>query len=224
MKIDRMYQRQLALLGTIVILAGLAAGSDAVYSRGEELIALCEAAISRFPLLGVALFVLLAMTSALLFFFSSAILVPVGVSAWGAVPCLLLLWLGWLLGGVIAFAIGRYLGRSAAQALIGTARLASFENHLRGRLGFLGVLVFQATLPSEIPGYVLGLLRYRFLHYVAALALVELPYAIATVYLSASFLQRQSLLLIIVGAGAVLASLFAYRIFRGTGRPEQHRS
>ena len=221
MKIDRMYQRQLALLGTIVILAGLAAGSDAVYSRGEELIALCEAAISRFPLLGVALFILLAMTSAMLFFFSSAILVPVGVSAWGAVPCLLLLWLGWLLGGVVAFAIGRYLGRSVAQALIGTARLASFENHLRDRLGFLGVLAFQATLPSEIPGYVL---RYRFSHYVSALALVELPYAIFTVYLAASFLQRQSVLLIAVGAGAVLASLFAYRIFRGHGHPEQHRS
>ena len=220
MKLDHMYQRHLALLGLIIILAGLAAGSDAVYARGEELIALCEGAIAQFPLLGIALFILLALTSAMLFFFSSAILVPVGVAAWGAVPCLVLLWVGWLLGGMIAFAIGRYLGRSVVQALIGADRIASFENRLHGRLGFLGVLVFQATLPSEIPGYVLGILRYRFLHYVAALAIVELPYAIATVYLANSFLQRQSMLLIAAGAGAMLASVVAYRVFGGTARSQ----
>jgi uncharacterized membrane protein YdjX (TVP38/TMEM64 family) len=205
------YRRHLVLLGVIFIVAGVVAGSDALHGKSEELIALCEAVVSRSPILGMLLFVFLAMTSAMFFFFSSAILVPIGVYAWGAAVCVVLLWLGWLLGGMTAFAIGRYLGRSVAATLIGEARISSFEAQLRGRMSFVHIVIFQAALPSEIPGYVLGVLRYRFPRYLAALAIVELPYAVATVYLGASFLQRQSILLITAGAGVVLVSVFAYR-------------
>jgi uncharacterized membrane protein YdjX (TVP38/TMEM64 family) len=61
------------------------------------------------------------------------------------------------------------------------------------------VLLLQLALPSEIPGYLLGLLRYRFWRYIAALALAELPYALATVYIGASFIERRTYALVAVG-------------------------
>ncbi len=73
-------------------------------------------------------------------------------------------------------------------------------------------------MPSEIPGYVLGTLRYRFWLYLAALAIAELPYALGTVYLGASFLERESVTLILVGVVGVLVSVFAYRLYRDRAR------
>lgn len=55
-------------------------------------------------------------------------------------------------------------------------------------------------MPSEIPGYLLGTVRYSFFRYVAALALAELPYAVGTVMLGSGFLHRQYGLMIAIGA------------------------
>ena len=102
------YRRHILFISVIIIVAGFIAGSDALHTKSEEILAASEAIISRFPLLGMLLFILLAMVSAMLAFFSSAILVPIGVYAWGSITCFLLLWIGWLLGGVASFGIGHY--------------------------------------------------------------------------------------------------------------------
>jgi len=208
------FRRRFLILGAIIILAALVAASDALHGRSEEILALAESVIARHPSLGMALFVLLGMVSAMLAFFSSALLVPVGVYTWGATGCLVLLWLGWLLGGITAFAIGKVLGRSVAMRLVGEARYGRFEQRFSSRLRFGHVLFFQLTLPSEIPGYVLGALRYRFWPYLLALALAELPYAAATVFLGAMYLQRHSALLMLLGLATVAAGLLAYRMYR----------
>lgn len=214
MHIPRPYERHILILGVVVILAGLIAASDALHAKSEEIIVFAEGLISRVPVLGMLLFVLLTMVSAMLVFFSSAILVPVGVYAWGATVCLILLWIGWFLGGAAAFAVGRYLGRSVATRIVGESTIANFEKQLSGRARFLHIVLFQAALPSEIPGYVLGTLRYRFWPYLAALGIVELPYALGTVYLGASFLEREGIRLILVGVVAILVSVLAYRFNR----------
>jgi uncharacterized membrane protein YdjX (TVP38/TMEM64 family) len=75
-------------------------------------------------------------------------------------------------------------------------------------------LLFQAAVPSEIPGYVLGILRYEFPLYLTALAITELPYAFAAVYLGESFLKGQSLIFILLGLGMILASAFVFQLYR----------
>jgi hypothetical protein len=40
------------------------------------------------------------------------------------------------------------------------------------------VLLFQVAMPSEVPGYMLGIARYQFLNYILILGMVELPFAI----------------------------------------------
>ena len=213
------YHRHILFLGIIIIVAGLITGSDTLHTKIEDILVASETIISRFPLLGMLLFVLLAMVSAMLAFFSSAILVPIGVYAWGSITCFVLLWIGWLLGGVTSFGIGRYLGRPVASKLIGETRLTRFEKQLGRHARFIHILLFQAALPSEVPGYVLGTLRYRFSLFLLALAIVELPYALGTVYLGTRFLERDIVLLMLIGFGGVMVVTFAYYFYRKLGRP-----
>lgn len=213
----RAFQRHLLILGAIIIVAGLITASDFLHTRSEEILSFAKQAISAHPLLGMLVFVLLAMLSAMLAFFSSAILVPVGVYTWGASACIALLWTGWLLGGMLAFGLGRWFGRPLATWLIGEPRISSIEKSLGRRAGFSHVLLFQLTVPSEIPGYVLGTLRYRFVQYVAALAIAELPYAMGTVYLGSIFLQRQSIVLVLLGLAMAVVGVVAYRVYRDLG-------
>ena len=60
----------------------------------------------------------------------------------------------------------------------------------------------------------LGLLRYSFAKYVTALGLAELPYAIATVYLGVSFLERRTFLFVVLGIAVGALSLLAFRVLQ----------
>ncbi len=218
MAINIRLQRHLLILGTMILVAGLFAASDTLHDKSEEIIVWTEAVIAEAPTLGMLVFVLLAMVSAMVAFFSSSILAPVAVYTWGKAGCLALLWLGWLLGGILSFCIGRFMGRSVAEMLIGKEKISGWERQLSERTQFLHVLLFQATVPSEIPGYVLGILRYPFPLYLAALAITELPFAVATVYLGESFLKGDVIVFITVGAGAILLGVFLLRIFKKVAR------
>ncbi|WP_233613457.1 MULTISPECIES: hypothetical protein [Corallococcus] len=69
-------------------------------------------------------FVLLSSLSAMLAFFSSALLLPVALQAWGKAVCALLLWLGWMLGGACAYGIARAWGRPVIRRLTSASLLA----------------------------------------------------------------------------------------------------
>ena len=214
MTVRHSLQRRTVIVGTFIILAGLITASDTLHDKTEEIIVWTEGAISQAPLLGMVVFVGLAMLSAMVAFFSSAVFAPVAVYAWGKAGCLGLLWLGWLLGGILSFCIGRFFGRTTVSMLIDEEKLAGWERELSERPRFVHVLLFQAAVPSEIPGYVLGILRYRFALYLAALAITELPYAIAVVYLGESFLNGESALFILLGVVVILSGVFLFYIFR----------
>ena len=102
--------------------------------------------------------------------------------------------------------------------LVDEEKIAGWERELGARARFIHVLLFQAAVPSEIPGYVLGILRYSFLRYLAALAITELPYAIATVYLGESFLKGESTLFILLGVAAIVLGVFLSKVVRKLGR------
>lgn len=214
MAIRRNLQRHLVILGAITIVVGLIAASDTLHDRTQEIIVWTEGIISQAPLLGMLVFILLAMLSAMVAFFSSALLAPIAVYAWGEVGCLALLWLGWCLGGVVSFCIGRFLGRSAVAKIIGEEKVAGWQDAVSQRTRFVHILLFQAVVPSEVPGYLLGILRYRFLLYLAALSITEVPYAIATVYLGESFLEGQSAVFMLVGIGLIVLAASLLHIHR----------
>lgn len=200
-------------LAVLLVAAGLAlvASSDAIHAWLIGFLPTAETIIRRRPMLGATIFVLFSALAAMLAFVSSAVIVPVGVYVWGKTTSMLLLWAGWILGGVCAYSISRYLGRPVVKALRAGPALARYENRISHRTPFGLVLLFQLAVPSEVPGYLFGLVRYTFWKYLAALALAELPYAVATIYLGASFIERRTYVL--VGVGVAVAAFSGWALY-----------
>ena len=205
--VRRRLLRHIASIGILIIVVGIISASRFLHDYADALIVWSQGVIAVRPYLGMAVFVGIAMLSAMVAFFSSAIFVPVAIYAWGNAIAFVLLWLGWLLGGVASFCIGRFLGRRVAAALIGEEKIAGWQSQLGERSRFVHVLLFQAVVPSEIPGYVLGILRYRFSLYLLALAVTELPYVVGVVYLGEHFLKGQSMVILLLGIGVVLLAI-----------------
>jgi len=204
--------RRALVLGLFITLLVIVASSSRFHTWLIGFLPAAEALIRDRPGPGATIFVLFAALAAMLAFVSSAVIVPIGVFVWGKGISLMLLLLGWVLGGVLTYSIGRYLGRPTVKALTSVDLLERYETRVSRKAPFGLVLLFQVALPSEIPGYLLGLVRYPFWRYFAALTLAELPFAFATVYLGESFVERRIPVLIGVGAITVAFSGFAFHL------------
>jgi uncharacterized membrane protein YdjX (TVP38/TMEM64 family) len=199
-----------ALVGALLVLAW----SPPVHRAVLQVFEAAKELITVHPLLGAALFVVLSALAAMLAFFSSAVLVPAAVYAWGPVVCAALLWTGWMLGGVASYGLAYHFGEPVLRWLAPGKSIVQYQEKIRKRASFGFILLFQLALPSEIPGLVLGLARFPIERYLMALAVAELPYAIGTTLLGASFVSRRFGLLFSLGALAALAAVFLGRSFR----------
>lgn len=211
-------RRFLALLA-LVVLAGVVVASDTLHGRLSDLVGSGEGLVARAPVAGMALFVVLSALSAMFAFVSSGLIAPVAIAAWGKAGTFVLLWIGWLLGGAVTYTIGRYLGRSAAGVFVKDETLAVWEAQVSSRAHVVHVLLFQIAMPSEVLGYVLGLVRYSFLTYLAVLAVTEVPYALAVVYLGESFLAGDARTFVLVGVAAVGVTAGLYYLVRRAAAP-----
>jgi len=185
---------------------------DAVYAVLQRALLAAEPLIAGHPYLGVVAFVLLAALSAVLAFFSSALLLPAAVYAWGSTVTFGLLWLGWLLGGVCTYALGRGLRGPLGRASKTSSQFDFYVQRAPGEVTFAFVLLLYLALPSELPGYLCGYLRVRLRTYFAALALAELPYAVGAVLLGAGVVHRDVGVLVSFGLIGAALSLYALRI------------
>lgn len=188
---------------------------DWVYQGLQHLLANAKPLIAAHPVAGAAAFVLLSAVSAILAFFSSALLVPAAVFAWGNVLTVCLLWLGWLLGGLATYWLGRGMRQSPGLEAGAPGRFAQYLPEVSREASFALVLLWQLALPSEIPGYLCGYLGIPLRTYLSALALGELPYAIAAVLLGETVVNRQVGWLAALG---VLFATFGYFLLRALHR------
>lgn len=202
------YRRVAALVVLVAALAAIAS-SGLVHEGLVSALSRTDEIIDRYPIVGAGTFVALAATSSMLAFVSIALVVPIAVFTWGGAATIALLWAGWILGGIATYCIGKFLGRPVAAWLAADDALRRWEQRLPRDAPLWLIIVLQLALPSELPGYVLGLLRYPFGRYVAALALAELPYAIATVQLGTSFVEGRSDLILSTGILLAVLSLAA---------------
>lgn len=207
----RQHKRRLAILLVLVLVATAVAANGPLHRGALSVIALARPVLLEHPVAGAVLFVLLSAMSAVVFFFSTALITPVAVEAFGPLVTLLLLWLGWFLGGLTAYAIGRRFGHRVVGWFVEPQRLRDYERRARRVVSFRHVLLFQLAVPSEIPGYVLGLAHCRFRTFASAMALGELPFAAGAVYLGESFLERNSLLMLTIGITGIAFSWMMFR-------------
>jgi len=202
------------------VLVGLCVGL-AVFESAEnlheallEVLAVAQTVVDRHPIAGTLLFVAFAAVSAMFTFVSIAVLVPAAVYVWGEPGSMALLWLGWILGGAATYGIGTWFGRPVVRWVTSNPALLRFEHRVQQNAPFWLILLLQLALPSEVPGYVLGLARYPFLRYLLALAIAELPYTVATVYLGTSFLERRRGVILGAGLAIALLSVVAFYLLR----------
>ena len=226
-RLARQHRLRLALLLLLVAIAAAVAATRTLHEAVLSIVAAAAPVMQQHVLAGAVLFVLLSALSAIVFFFSTALITPVAVDAFGPVATFLLLWLGWILGGIAAYAIGRTFGRPIAKWLLDPLRLRDYERRAGRLVTFRHVLVFQFAVPSEIPGYVLGLTGCRFRTFVIAMALGELPFALGAVSLGESFLEGNYLLFLAIGVAGVAFSWMTFRraakAWSSDGKPSDAR-
>jgi uncharacterized membrane protein YdjX (TVP38/TMEM64 family) len=142
--------RRAAILAAVVSLGAVVALSAEAHARIVAAFALVEPLFAQHPVRGVLLYVGLAALSAVMVFFSGILLVPVGIHAWGHAWCFVLLWCGWVLGGLVTYSMGRHLGRPFVRRLLSPATISRYEARV-----YLGALVV-AELPYALGAVYLG--------------------------------------------------------------------
>lgn len=196
--------RRVSLVILTLLLAGLAAWWADLHHQILRLVELSAPIITRNPWWGAVLFVGLSAISATVVFFSTVLLVPFGVQVWGEAGCFVLLWIGWFLGGMLTYAIGRRFGWRIVRWVLSPARAAEYEARMPASHTFVPILLAQLALPSEAVGYLCGLLKVPLLIYLAALAIAELPVALGTVLLGTAFFRGQYVMLLSLALGGLL--------------------
>ncbi len=215
MKTSRRVAAAVLLLGLVALLIF----SDGIHSLLVRALAEADRTAATHPVWAVTLVVGFSAVAAMLAFVSSWIVVPFAVFTWGTTGALLILWTGWLIGGAGTYAIGRFLGRPAVRWLVSAPTLGGYEDRISHHSPFGIILLAQFALPSEIPGYLLGIVRYPFHRYLAALAIVELTYGVATIYLGVGIVQRRAAPVIAAAAALILVGAWtAYGLRRQLAR------
>ncbi len=221
-----LHHRRLLVLAAVLAVVVAAARLDAVHDAIVGVLEISRGLMAAYPRGGMIIFLVLAALSAMLTFFSSSALVPIGVYVWGPERTALLLFIGGALGGIGGYWISRTLGRRIVHALFAAAPIARYEEYFQHHARWRTVMLFRFALQSELPSYVLGLVRYPFGRYLPMILLGELPYVLVMVYLGESFLERDVLVFGAVLAAAILLSLVAWRALQRemraseTARPE----
>jgi uncharacterized membrane protein YdjX (TVP38/TMEM64 family) len=194
--------RVLALVTVVGAVAALSLSSRA-HAAFLSAVDAVTPLIAAFPIWGAVIFAALAALSSMLVFFSSVLIVPIGVVAWGPVGCALLLWGGWFAGGVVSYMIGRRLGRPVVRHFVAPDRFEKYNRLIPRTAPLSAAFLLQLTLPSDVMGYVFGLAAYPRRKYYPALALAELPYAIGTVYAGTAFLEQNAFVVLALGVAAI---------------------
>lgn len=208
-------RRHALMLAAIVAAAALLWLSTTLQSAFIEALQFSKGYIDRYPLASRLAFVALAAFSAMLVLFSSVALVPVAVHAWGPQQTLPLLLIGWLIGAGLAYLIGRRFGRRVTEYFVAAEALDRYGHLLTARMSVAEVAALKLALPSEIPSFALGIMRYPLAKFAAVLLASELPFALWAVYLSTAFVgDRRLAFLVVLVAGFVAIGLVTHRLLR----------
>lgn len=203
------HARRLWAIPVLAVVVAALLLSDRVHEALLGVLATAQRLAEGHGVLAAALVVLFAALAAMLAFVSSGVIVPFAVYTWGTLPALVLLWAGWLVGGATAYVIGRFIGRPAIGWITSPSLLETYERRLSHRSTFGLILLLQLALPSELPGYLLGLIRYPFGWYFAALAIAELVHGLPAVLLGASVVERRTIVVVAIAAAWTLFTLGA---------------
>src|SRR3989344_5325913 len=88
---------------------------------------------------------------------SAAPLIPIAAHAWGGVIKAILSILGWTVGSLVAFALGRRDGLPFAQKFISAHNLEKIHKHIPQERIFWSVVLLRIMIPVDLLSYALGI-------------------------------------------------------------------
>lgn len=168
--------------------------------------------LQQHVILGMLIFFSVSVVAVLLSPFSSVPLVPSAIMAWGNFSTFWLLYLGWIIGGIIAYFIGSFFSEKIIKRFIPLEKVDYYKERISVNSQFWLVLLFRLAIPSEAASYTLGIIRYHFWKYLAVTILTEIIFALFVVYSSAILLSGKILYFsaVIIAGGTTLYFLYRY--------------
>ncbi len=206
-------KKKLILFAIIIAVTLIFWSSSMLQDEYWQLVSFFENYTTTRPILSIFVFLISTILSVMFLFFSSVWLVPIAVSVWGSLATVLLLLVGWLVGAIFSYILGRYAGFPVLKYFVPLRKLDYYCNLFSKNSSFLLLFLWRFTVPSEIPGYVLGIFRLNFLKYLVITVLAEIPYAFVTVYAIGAILNRDPIVLSLVIFVWLSATMLMFRLF-----------
>ncbi|MBA3809478.1 MAG: VTT domain-containing protein [Solirubrobacterales bacterium] len=161
---------------------------------------------------GVLLLLALILAHAVLLYPTEIVTATAGF-VYGFLPGLALVTAGWLASALLAYLLGRVLGRAFLHRVFGSMRFASLERAVvRGGVSLLLAVRLIPVMPFSLTGYVAGAVRVPLWRFSWTTLLGYLPLTALVAYLGS---QARSLSIgdprVWIGAGVMIALLAAAR-------------
>lgn len=163
-------------------------------------------------ILGGFIFTFVSAAAVLLSPFSSVPLVPSAIMAWGNFLTFWFLYLGWIIGGIVAYFVGSFFRERIIKRFITLEKVEYYKERISANSQFWLVLLFRLAIPSEAASYTLGIIRYHFWKYLIITILTEIVFALFVVYSGAILLSGKILYFgaVLLAGGAAVYFLYRY--------------
>jgi uncharacterized membrane protein YdjX (TVP38/TMEM64 family) len=168
-------------------------------------------------MLGAVLFACLMFVTTVVAPLSSLGMVPMIAPLIGPFTTGVACYVGWLLGAVVAFHIGRVYGQPCITKMMSQKTLNHYTRYLQKDMSFMYIIMLRMILPVDILSYMLGVFTtVSFAKYTVASAIGILWFSFAFAYLGDAFVQGDYVLIAEVGVAsvAILVGAWLYIHYR----------
>jgi len=139
---------------TILITCALFLGAEMIaISYTHEI----SSFMADYKILGPVFFVIMAMVAVLLPVWSNIFLLPIGVVCWGPFVTAVLCIIGWLLGSITAFFIGRTYQGWLLRTYPSFKKYRIIDSYIPKNHTLASLIFLRMTMPVDVLSYALGL-------------------------------------------------------------------
>lgn len=207
-----MHRIKILFFSAVVILVFLLWMFSDFFDVISQALVFSKTSVELHPIASIFIFLILSILSAVSVFFTSIVTIPLAVFAWGELFAIVLLMTGWFIGAMILYGVGRFLGRQIVEYFVSKAKIDKYGGLISREIQMLDIVLIKLALPSEVPSFFLGIVRYPFLKYMAVVVISELPFAVWAVYLSSTFVDDNRVLFIaMLIAGLIFIGIAAQK-------------
>lgn len=160
---------------------------------------------------GALLFVGLLFGTTVIAPLTSLPLVPMVAMYLGSFVTGVACFVGWTLGAIVAFLVGRHLGQPFVAKYIGMEKIRKYEKYIPPETSFMFIVALRMCVPVDLLSYGLGLLStISFRTYTLATMLGIFWFSFAFAYGGVALMNRDYVLLASIGVASVLILGFSW--------------